>query len=170
MDSISSEEISQCITLFCHFTLLMRVYHCKRECLSQSFLQIGRRAQVRSQWRSLNLSFTSHLISLRERPGPKKEFRKDKDRIIITVNKGVAMVVLDRQDYIRKAKDLLAQRYTYRLLTPDPTNKQKNKLINILRIINAERGLGTLHRKDFPSDVGLPNSMGSLRSTKRTLL
>ena len=48
-----------------------------------------------------------------------KELRWDKDRLIFTIDKGVAMVVLDRQDNIRKVMDLLVDRNTYRPLTAD---------------------------------------------------
>ena len=37
------------------------------------------------------------------------ELKKDKDRIILTADKGVAMVILDKEDYINKAQELLAQ-------------------------------------------------------------
>ena len=62
------------------------------------------------------------------------QLKRDKDRIILTVDKGVAMVVLDREDYIEKAGNLLAQP-SYRTLDRDPTNKLKARLITILRRI-----------------------------------
>ena len=34
---------------------------------------------------------------------------KDKDRVILTADKDVAMVVMDREDYINKVQELLAQ-------------------------------------------------------------
>ena len=37
------------------------------------------------------------------------ELRKDSNRTILTADKGVAMVVMDRKDYIDKANNLLAQ-------------------------------------------------------------
>ena len=37
-----------------------------------------------------------------------KELKSDQSRIILTAEKGVAMVVMDRQDYIAKAQCLLA--------------------------------------------------------------
>ena len=51
---------------------------------------------------------------------------------------GVAMVVLDEQDYISKVQYLLAQRNIYRPLAAKPTNKHKNKPINIARTIKAQ--------------------------------
>ena len=35
------------------------------------------------------------------------ELNRDKDRTILTADKGVAMIVLDKKDYIEKAKKLL---------------------------------------------------------------
>ena len=58
--------------------------------------------------------------------------RKDQGKIILTADKGVAMVVLEKDDYIRKSEDLLKQN-TYRELATDPTNKYKNKLISLLK-------------------------------------
>ena len=37
------------------------------------------------------------------------QLKKDKDTIILTVDKGVAMVVMDRKDYNNKAQELLKQ-------------------------------------------------------------
>ena len=51
------------------------------------------------------------------------------------------MVVMDRQDYINKANHLLNQS-TYKVITKDPTNTIKNKLINILKGIKTKTGLG----------------------------
>ena len=39
-----------------------------------------------------------------------KDLRQEKDRVILTTSKGMTMVALDRQYYINKAKDLMAQR------------------------------------------------------------
>ena len=65
------------------------------------------------------------------------ELKRDKDRTILSENKGAAMVDLDKKDYIEKAQELLAQP-TYRTIERDPTNKLKAKLITILRIIKRD--------------------------------
>ena len=51
--------------------------------------------------------------------------------IVLTPDKGVPMVIMDRQDYINKSNNLLNQP-TYRAFTQDPTNTIKN-IINILK-------------------------------------
>ena len=62
------------------------------------------------------------------------ELKKDQSRMILTVDKGVVLVVLNTEDYIKKAEDLLIQN-TYRVLTSDPTMRLKNKMINLLKSI-----------------------------------
>ena len=69
-----------------------------------------------------------------------RELKRDRDCIVLTADKGVAMVIMDRQDYINKANSLLNQ-YTYRSIPRDPTNSIKNKLINILKRVKNQTGL-----------------------------
>ena len=54
-----------------------------------------------------------------------RELKRDRDHIVLTADKGVAMVIMDRQDYINKANSLLNQN-TYRSIPRDPTNSIKN--------------------------------------------
>ena len=68
------------------------------------------------------------------------DLRIDRNRIILTADKGVAMVVMDRKDYIEKETNLLEQP-AYRTTDRDPTNKLKAKLITILKRIKTESGL-----------------------------
>ena len=50
------------------------------------------------------------------------ESKRDKARVILNVDKGVAMVVLDKKDCVEKAQELLVQP-AYRTIGRDPTNK-----------------------------------------------
>ena len=70
-----------------------------------------------------------------------RELKRARDRIVLTADKGVAMVVMDKQDYINKANQLLNQN-THKVISKDPTNTIKNKLINILKGIKTKTGLG----------------------------
>ena len=89
-----------------------------------------------------------------------RELKKDRDRIILTADKGVAMVVMDRQDYINKANHLLNQN-TYKIITKDPTNTIKNKLINILKTIKTKSGLGTsTYKSMYPTGCVPPKFYG----------
>ena len=66
-----------------------------------------------------------------------KELRNDNTRMVLTADKGVSMVVMDRENYNNKSKELL-QSSIYKVLNTDPTTKHKNKLISLLKTIKAE--------------------------------
>ena len=51
-----------------------------------------------------------------------KEMKDDKSRIILTTDKGVALVIMEKNDYIQKAEELL-NTTTYKKIPEDPTNK-----------------------------------------------
>ena len=59
---------------------------------------------------------------------------------MLTADKGVALVVMDRKEYIDKATNLLSQP-VYRTIDMDPTNKCKAKLIILLQKLKREIGL-----------------------------
>ena len=78
------------------------------------------------------------------------ELRKDTSRVILTADKGTCLVVMDRDEYIKKAEELLKED-TYKIMAEDPTNKQKNKLIQLLKKIKAEGGINEeCYRKMYP--------------------
>ena len=56
------------------------------------------------------------------------------------MDKGVAMVVMDREDYVNKAQELLAQP-AYKPIPKDPTNKVKVQLITKLRKIKKDTNM-----------------------------
>ena len=66
-----------------------------------------------------------------------KQLKSDKSCMVLTADKGVALVVIDTVDYIKKAKEILEDTNTYRVIHTDPTSRLKNKLINILRRIKT---------------------------------
>ena len=63
-----------------------------------------------------------------------KKLKKDNTRMVLTADKGVSMVVMDREEYNKKSKELLEQP-NYKIIQTDPTNKYRNKLISILKTI-----------------------------------
>ena len=65
------------------------------------------------------------------------QLKKDKDRVVLTADKGVSMVVMDKEDYIKNAESLLVQP-AYRTIDRDPTSKIKSKLITKLRKIKKD--------------------------------
>ena len=117
------------------YTYQINTYHRwnSRKFVSNSPHKIGREAQGRNQQRSQSELHLKPSNPTSQETKALKELRQDKDRVILTVDKGVATRVLDKHDYIHKVQVLLAQRDTYRALIADPTNKHKNKLVNIFR-------------------------------------
>ena len=89
-----------------------------------------------------------------------EELKKDKTRMILTADKGVSIVVIDKEDYIRKADELLSQP-SYKNIPTDPTNKYKNKLITILKKIKPEGGIDeATYRGLYPTGASPPKFYG----------
>ena len=91
------------------------------------------------------------------------ELKKDNTRVVLTVDKGVAMVIMDQEDYTNKAQALLQDTNTYKVLPKDPTPQLKNKLITLLKDIKQTGGLTTQKYKQLyhtsavsPKFYGLP--------------
>ena len=85
-----------------------------------------------------------------------KQLKTDKEHIIITADKGVTPVVMDRHEHIKKAKILLEDTNTHRPIPTDPTNKHKTKLINILKNIKAESRISENTYKMNPTGASPP--------------
>ena len=58
-----------------------------------------------------------------------KELKEDKGRVILTPDKGVSLVIMDRTEYKKKVEELLNTR-TYKKISEDPTKKRKKKQVN----------------------------------------
>ena len=80
--------------------------------------------------------------------------------MVLTANKGVSMVVVDREEYIQKSEELL-QQPNYKILQSDPTTKYKNKLISLLKSIKAEGGIDKkTYRRLYPTGAVPPKYYG----------
>ena len=64
------------------------------------------------------------LLFWQSLPPPAHHVEVVKCRMIFKVDKGVAMVVLDKKEYLHKAQHLLEQP-TYQTIPSDPANKYK---------------------------------------------
>ena len=88
------------------------------------------------------------------------ELKKDPSRMVLTADKGVALVVMNTEDYKKKVEELLNQN-TYRALTSDPTMRLKNKMIGILKSIKAKGGMSEeLYKRLYPTGAGSPKFYG----------
>ena len=62
-----------------------------------------------------------------------KELMEDQARVVLTADKEVAMVVMDKQDYMDKALSLLSDTNTYRTINKDTTTELRKQLINTIK-------------------------------------
>ena len=80
--------------------------------------------------------------------------------MVLTVDKGVSKVVLDKEDYIQKAGNLLEQS-AYKTIVRDPTNRIKAKLIQILRRLIREIGMDEgMYKAMYPTSCTPPKFYG----------
>ena len=124
-------------------------------------LQQGKVEELRGEIKSVlkNIRPPRPDITWEERKAI-EELRKDDTKMILTVDKGVSMVVLNKNDYHQKAEALL-QDSAYRTIPSDPTNKYKNKLIGLLKSIKAGSGINeATYRKLYPTGAGSPKFYG----------
>ena len=88
------------------------------------------------------------------------ELKKDSTRMILTADKGVSLVVMDTEEYNKKAEELL-QHPTYKSIPTDPTTRYKNKLINLLKTIKAEGGISeAVYKWLYQTGTGSPKFYG----------
>ena len=89
-----------------------------------------------------------------------REMKRDNTRMVLTADKGVLLVVLDRDEYTAKSEELLHQP-NYKILKTDPTTKHKNKLISLLKSIKAEGGIDdNIYRRLYPTGAVPPKYYG----------
>ena len=116
------------------------------------------RAEIRGALRKTH-STRSNIT--REEVQALADFKRDSSKVIIQADKGVALVIMDKPDYITKAEDLLKDKKTYKEITTDPTNKLKTKLISLLNTIKAEGGIEEqLYKKMYPTGPVAPKFYG----------
>ena len=79
---------------------------------------------------------------------------------MLTADKGVAMVVLDKKHYLEKAEALQAQP-DYRTIDKDPRNKLKTRLIQTLRRIKRDTNMGVgMYRTMYHTGCMAPKFYG----------
>ena len=99
-------------------------------------------------------------ITIQE-PKAIKELRTDQSRIILTADKGTAMVVMGRQDCNCKALELLYIKNTYKPILKDPTPKHKSQLINLLKSCKTkEKITQDTYKKLYPTCMLTPRFYG----------
>ena len=70
------------------------------------------------------------------------------------------MVVMEKEEYIKKLEELLHQT-VHKELTTDPTTKYKNRLISLLKTIKAEGDMDNItYKRLYPIWAGSPKYYG----------
>ena len=96
-----------------------------------------------------------------------EDLRKDTTRTVLTADKGVALVVMNKEDDEKKAEELLSQIISSKI-NNDPTTRYKNKLINLLKTIKTQGGINeALYKKLYPTGAGVPKFYGLPKIHKR---
>ena len=124
-------------------------------------LQKGKVEELRGEIKAVlkKIQVPRHNISREERKVI-EELRRDKNRIILTMDKGVSMGVMDRDDYNNKAEELL-QQSAYRPIPIDPINKLKTRLNSLLKQIKTEGGMNeATYKRLYPTGAGSPKFYG----------
>ena len=99
-----------------------------------------------------------------------KQLKTDKNRMVLTADKGVTLVVSDKVDCIKKAKEVLEDTSTYKVIHTDLTSRLKNKLINTLRKVKAETGIqDNIYKKMYPTGVSPPKFYGLPKIHKKNI-
>ena len=89
--------------------------------------------------------------------------------VVLTAEKGLAMVVMDKEDYIKKAESLLTQP-AYRTKDSDPINQIKPNLINKLRKIEKDTNMDEgMYKIMYPTGCIPQSSMDYQKSIKQVL-
>ena len=88
------------------------------------------------------------------------ELKKDPSRMMLTADKGLALVIMNTEDYKKKAEDLLKD-HTYRSITSDPIMKLKNQLITLLKSIKAKGEMKEeVYKRLYSTGAGSPKFYG----------
>ena len=96
------------------------------------------------------------------------QLKQDSFRVVLTADKVMAIIIMDQQDYTNNAQDLVQDTNTYKIINTDPTNRLKNKLIQILKDNKQTGGLNNTNYKQLYRISAVPpqNSMASPKFTK----
>ena len=106
----------------------------------------------------------------REEKKALKELREDQDGMVLMVDKGVAMVVMDRKQYQDKVEGLLATS-AYRTMSTDPTHKLQMQLIQKLRRIKGETNMDEgMYMTMYPTSCTAPKFYGLPKINKTDTL
>ena len=74
------------------------------------------------------------------------DLHKDEDIIIVPADKGRATVVLSREEYIQKMRQIIDDDLKYRILQKDPTVRTENKISEAMKRLKQKGYIDDKHR------------------------
>ena len=86
---------------------------------------------------------------------------KDKEITIVPADKGRSVVIMNTEDYKTKAKLILSDTSTYKVLDKDPTSRFSTTLVNKLKECKAARNLDeSYYKRLYPTSAMVPRFYG----------
>nr|VZI40190.1 unnamed protein product [Spirometra erinaceieuropaei] len=129
--------------------------HCQTEATEET------KSLIRHQVSSLLMAHRPRELLSKVEPDALRELKADKDVIIVPEDKGRSTVVMDRTDYLKKAKSLLEDRQLY---APCATNPLKTLACKINATLLALENAGAItpadRRMARPEDAALARFYG----------
>ena len=96
-----------------------------------------------------------------------KNLKKDPEIIITPADKGKALVIMDRKEYIKKMEEKLNDTTTYMKIDKDPIMEIKKELASEIQELLKEEIINkNLHRQLYPNTTQIPRAYGSPKIQK----
>ena len=90
-----------------------------------------------------------------------KTLKDDKNVMILPADKGKCLVVMDKEDYIKKMEEKLSDETTYKRLDQDPTNEVKESIAKELLRLKEERQIDNkTYYQLTPTKARIPRMYG----------
>ena len=98
------------------------------------------------------------------------QLKQDNTRVVLTADKGVAMVIMDQQEYNNKAQTLLQDSNTYKVLNKDPTPNSKTNSSPYSKTSNSQEASAPKNTNNStPQLQSHPSFMAYPKFTKQVL-
>ena len=97
-----------------------------------------------------------------------KSLKKDENIVITPADKGKALVVMNREDYVNKIEEKLTDTTTYIMLDKEPTQELSDELKGQLNhLLNSSMIDENLKRQLYPKEAQIPGAYGSPKITRK---
>ena len=88
--------------------------------------------------------------------------KKDDTIVVTPADKGKALVIMDKDEYINRMKVKFSDQTTYQMIEKDPTQEIKENIIEQLKSLKKKGHIGEeLYDKLYPHVAQIPRAYGS---------